>query len=50
MGHSNRKRYAASFKSKVALEALRGEQTLSALASKYGVRYTETWEGQRVDI
>lgn len=32
-----RKRYSAAFKAKVALEALSGEQTMAALASKHGL-------------
>ena len=32
-----RTRYSAEFKAKVALEAIRGEQTLSELAAKHGV-------------
>ena len=31
-----RKRYSADFKAKVALEALKGELTLSQLATKHG--------------
>ena len=34
---NKRKRYSASFKAKVALEALRGEKTMSELSAKYGV-------------
>ena len=34
---ARRKRYSAEFKAKVALEALRGERTLSELASSYEV-------------
>jgi transposase len=34
---NKRKRYVASFKAKVALEALRGEMTMSELSAKYGV-------------
>ena len=34
---NKRKRYAASFKAKVALEALRGEETMAELSAKYGV-------------
>jgi transposase len=37
----NRKRYSASFKSKVALAALSGEQTLAALAQHYEVHPTQ---------
>ena len=35
-----RKRYSADFKAKVALEALKGELTLSQLAAKHGVHQT----------
>ena len=37
---NKRKRYAASFKAKVALEALRGEKTMAELSAKYGVHPT----------
>ena len=40
MGKVTRKRYAAEFKSRVALEAIRGELTLAELASKHGVHQT----------
>lgn len=40
MGKVTRKRYSCEFKSRVALEAIRGEQTLSELASKHGVHQT----------
>lgn len=33
MGKVSRKRYSAEFKAKVALEAIRGDPTLSELAS-----------------
>jgi transposase-like protein len=32
-----RRRYSSAFKAKVALEALKGEQTLNELAAEYGV-------------
>lgn len=40
MGKVTRKRYGAEFKSRVALEAIRGELTLAELASKHGVHQT----------
>ncbi len=51
MGKVTRKRYAAEFKSRVALEAMRGEQTLSELASKHGVHQTmiAQWKRQAVE-
>lgn len=36
MGKVTRKRYAAEFKSRVALEAIRGDLTLAELSSKHG--------------
>ena len=46
-----RKRYAADFKAKVALEALRGELTTAQLATKHGVHQTmiSEWKRQAVD-
>lgn len=32
-----RKRYSATFKAKVALEAIKGQRTVSEIASEYGV-------------
>ena len=34
---SNRRRFSAEFKTKVALDAIQGEQTFSELAAKHGV-------------
>jgi transposase len=46
-----RKRYSADFKAKVALEALKGELTLSQLATKHGVHQTmiAAWRKQAVE-
>jgi transposase-like protein len=43
-----RKRYAPEFKAKVAFEALKGEDTLSSIASKYGIHPNQitTWKKQ----
>jgi len=35
MSQNRRKRYSADFKAKVVLEAIRGDQTISELASRY---------------
>lgn len=46
-----RKRYSAEFKAKVAMEALRGELTVSQLATKHGVHQTTIgdWKRQAVE-
>jgi transposase len=46
-----RKRYSAEFKAKIALEALRGELTVSQLATKHGVHQTliGDWKRQALD-
>jgi transposase len=51
MGKTTRKRYGAEFKAKVALEAIRGEVTLSELGAKYGVHQTmiNGWKKQAVE-
>ena len=51
MGKVTRKRYTADFKAKVALEAIRGEQTLSELAAKHGLHHTliATWKRQAIE-
>jgi transposase len=49
MSKTTRKRYSAEFKAKVALEAIRGELTLSQqLGAKYGVHQTmiNAWKKQ----
>ena len=42
-----RTRYAAEFKAKVALEALRGELTAAQLAAKHGIHQTMVGEWKR---
>lgn len=46
-----RKRYSAEFKSKVALEAIRGELTIAQLAVKHGVHQTmiNAWKKQAIE-
>jgi transposase len=46
-----RKRYTAEFKAKIALEALRGELTVSQLAAKHGVHQTmiSGWKRQAME-
>lgn len=46
-----RKRYSADFKAKVALEAIRGELTISQLVAKHGVHQTviNAWKKQAMD-
>lgn len=43
-----RKRYSAEFKAKVALDAIRGEQTVAQLAAKHGIHQTmiNAWKKQ----
>jgi len=51
MGKVTRKRYSADFKAKVALEAIRGEQTLAELSAKHGIHQTmiAAWRKQAID-
>jgi len=46
-----RKRYSADFKAKVALEAIRGDLTISQLVAKHGVHQTviSAWKKQAMD-
>lgn len=46
-----RKRHSASFKAKVALEAIKGQKTVSELASEYGVHpnLITKWKKQAVE-
>jgi transposase len=48
---TKRKNYSDAFKTKVVLEALRGELTLAELASKHGVHQTQitNWKRQALD-
>lgn len=51
MGKVTRERYGAEFKSRVALEVIRGELTLAELASKHGVHQTmiAQWKRQAIE-
>ena len=51
MGKVTRKRYSAEFKAKVALEAIKGDQTLAELAAKHGIHQTmiATWKRQAIE-
>jgi transposase len=51
MGKTTRKRYGAAFKAKVALEAIKGELTLSQLVAKHGVHQTmiNAWKKQATE-
>jgi transposase len=48
---AKRKTYSASFKSKVSLEAIRGDMTIAELSSKYGVNpvMVTRWKKQAMD-
>ena len=51
MSNTKRKRYSAEFKAKVALEAIKGEQTISELGSRYGLHpnIITNWKRQAID-
>ena len=51
MGKVTRKRYGADFKAKVALDAIKGEQTLAELAAKHGIHQTmiAAWKRQAIE-
>lgn len=46
-----RKRYDASFKARIALEAIRGDRTMAELAAAYGVHPVQIskWKKQALD-
>ena len=51
MSKTKRKRYSAEFKAKVALEAIKGEQTIQELGSRYGVHPNQitNWKRQAIE-
>lgn len=51
MSKTQRKRYSAEFKAKVALEAIKGEQTIQELGSRYGLHpnMITNWKRQAID-
>ncbi len=51
MRETKRKRYLAEFKTKVALEAIKCEQTLAELAAKYSLppNMIMNWKRQAID-
>ena len=51
MGNVTRKRYGAELKAKVALEAIKGEQTLAELCAKHGIHQTmiAAWKRQAIE-
>jgi transposase len=51
MTKSKRNRFSAEFKAKVALEAIRGELTVSQLGAKHGVHQTRinAWKKQAIN-
>ncbi len=51
MSKTKRKRYSAEFKAKVALEAIKGEQTIQELGSRYGLHpnLITNWKRQAVE-
>ena len=51
MSSTRRRRFSAEFKAKVALEAIRGEQTIAELASRYELHpnLITSWKRQAVE-
>ena len=51
MSKTKRNRYSAEFKAKVALDAIKGEQTISELGTRYGLHpnMITNWKRQAVE-
>ena len=51
MSKATRNRYSAGFKAKVAMDAIRGELTISQIGAKHGVHQTmvNAWKRQAID-
>lgn len=51
MSKTKRKRYSAEFKAKVALDAIKGEETLAELATKYSLHpnMITNWKRQAIE-
>lgn len=51
MSKSKRNRYSAEFKAKVALDAIKGERTISELGTRYGLHpnMITNWKRQAVE-
>ena len=51
MSKTKRNHYSAAFEAKVALEALKGEQTLSELGSRFGMHpnMIASWKHQAIE-
>lgn len=51
MSNTRRRRFSAEFKAKVALEAIRGDQSISELASRYELHpnMITNWKRQAID-
>jgi len=51
MGKNKRNRYQAEFKARVALEAIRGEQTVAEIAAKHSIHpnMVAQWKKQAVE-
>ncbi|RJQ69363.1 MAG: transposase [Desulfobacteraceae bacterium] len=51
MSKTKRQRYSAEFKAKVSLDAIKGEQTISELGSRYGLHpnMIANWKRQAIE-